>query len=239
MEKETRKEFLERLIPRAAGAVVMAEVARNLAWPAHLAEAAQEVGLSWNDGKFQTHPRSKVVRNYDSRDRAPGTGRGRWQKEENVLHYIDIGSLGPDVDVIVALDFDRNIQTGAKVIYTPQDQLIKETRVVLIKRAPSETELENGLETVQFNGILGGDEFHIYRISEHGGDEALDMIAQRHAHFTARTHQKVVYLGDLWLFQNEWGSNERDLLGEIIRAQRPGRPDLGIPESNFAFPREF
>jgi len=151
----------------------------------------------WVNGKYQTFPRSEV---------------SFGGIEIPVLHKIDIGTLGPDVDAIFGIDFQGDIPTGALVLHMPEGK-VEETRVVGIKRVD--------LETVQFQKALGGDRFDVYQISKYGGDEALDEMARKHGMATAREHQKVVYVGDLGRFEKEWGKNEAEFLTKIIRAQRP------------------
>jgi hypothetical protein len=182
--------------------------------PEGLQKAAEKAGLSFADGKYQTFPYQWVEIG---------------DKKSHIFQDIDLGTLGPDVDTIFGLDFLGDIPTGALKIYQPAEVLV--TRVVGIKRTD--------LETVQINGALGGDRFDVYKMSDHGGDAALDAMARLHATNTAHTHTKVVYVGDLGLFQKQWGAQEKQFLDTIIRAQRPGRPDLGIPDSNFVGPRVF
>lgn len=172
--------------------------------------------LAWTDGKYQTFPR--IVMAGDN-------------TEGRVLQEIDLGTLGPDVDTIAGIDFPGDIPTGAAIVSQPTNGPITETRVVFIKRTD--------LETVQFHGALGGDRFDIYRASEHGGDKGLDVTARLHAENTARKHQKVVYLGDLGLFEKQWGEGEKPLLNALIRAQRPAAPAIGIQEPDFVQPRIF
>lgn len=206
LKRLTRRDFLKLLGGAAVGAAVPREEV-----------LLGKERLSFQDGKYQTFPRQVIELN---------------KTEVPVFYYIDIGTLGPDVDTIVGVDFPGNIPTSALVIYKPPvGKEVKETRVVFIKRAD--------LETVQFNKALGGDRFDVYQISEHGGDEALDAMARKHARNTARRHQKVIYLGDLGLFEKEWGSGEKKLLQSIIRAQRPGKPELGIQEPNFVNQRIY
>lgn len=179
-------------------------------WP-EVAKNAEAAGLPFEQGKYQTFPRIRVNGILATQD-------------------IDLGTLGPDVDTIAGLDFLGDIKTGALVVSRPADGKVLETRVVFIKRID--------LETVQINGAIGGDRFDMHKVSEFGiNDAALDNIARLHATNTAHTHQKVVYLGDLGLFEKQWGTNEKTLLNRIIRAQRPGMPGIGIPDSNFSFPR--
>lgn len=166
-------------------------------------------GLPFENGKYQTFPRSEVS--------IDGT-------EIPVLHLIDIGTLGPDVDTIFGIDFQGNIPTGALVIHEPEGE-ITETRVVGIKRV--------GLETIQFKPALGGDRFDVYQISKYGGDEALDEMARKHAMSTAREHQKVIYVGDLDGFEKQWGVGEAEFLARIIRAQRPELETPMIVKSDF------
>jgi len=206
----TRRELFRKLIPFAAGVAVTTEVVRNLAWPTHFAEAAQESGLPWGNGKYQTFPGLKTVGG------------------ETVVQFPDLGWLGPDVDTIFGFDFQGNIPTGAKVIHRPKGEVL-ETRVIGVKRA--------GLETVQFNEVLRGDRFDVWQISEYGGDETLGEMIRLHAENTAREHQKVVRIDDLGLFQKQWGKGETTLLNRIIRAQRPSLEELGIQEPNFVNPR--
>ncbi len=172
--------------------------------------------LRWTDGKYQTFPR--IIMAGD-----PTEGR--------LLQEIDLGTLGPDVDTIAGIDFPGDIPTGAAIVSQPTEGPILETRVVFIKRTD--------LETVQFHGALGGDRFDMYRTSQRGGDKALDVTARLHAANTAREHQKVVYLGDLGLFEKQWGEGEKPLLNAMIRAQRPAAPAIGIQEPDFVQPRIF
>lgn len=172
--------------------------------------------LGWTDGKYQTFPRQVMA--------IDGV-------EGKILQEIDLGTLGPDVDTIVGIDFVGDIPTGAAIAHQPTEGEILETRVVFIKRTD--------LETVQLSGALGGDRFDIYKASKHGGDHALDVTARLHAQNTAREHQKVVYLGDLGLFEKQWGEGEKPLLNAIIRAQRPAAPNIGIQEPDFVQQRVF
>lgn len=201
-----RRDFLKKMGAGVAGlALGMTELPR----------AAEAAGLPYENGKYQTFPRSFVKLG---------------SIELPVYLNIDIGTLGPDVDTIFGIDFPGDIETGALVIHQPTGK-VTETRVVGIKRVD--------LETVQFEDALGGDRFDVYKISEFGGDSALDDMARKHAVNTAREHQKVVYIGDLGLFEKQWGGNEKDFLTTIIRAQRPGRIDLGIQEPDFVNPRTY
>lgn len=172
--------------------------------------------LRWTDGKYQTFPR--IIMAGDN-------------TEGRVLQEIDLGTLGPDVDTIAGIDFPGDIPTGAVIVHQPTEGEILETRVVFIKRTD--------IETVQFHGALGGDRFDIYRTSQHGGDHALDVTARLHAENTARKHQKTVYIGDLGLFEKQWGEGEKPLLNAIIRAQRPAVPAIGIQEPDFVQQRIF
>ncbi|MCL5434969.1 MAG: hypothetical protein M1405_01125 [Patescibacteria group bacterium] len=175
---------------------------------------AEALRLGWTDGKYQTFPR--IIMAGDN-------------TEGRVLQEIDLGTLGPDVDTIAGIDFPGDIPTGAAIVHQPTEGPILETRVVFIKRTD--------IETVQFHGALGGDRFDIYRASAHGGDKALDVTARLHAANTARKHQKVVYLGDLGLFEEQWGKGEQPLLNTMIRAQRLSK--AGIQEPDFVQPRIF
>lgn len=208
----SRREFMKRLPFVVGGMAVGVEVVKNLAWPKHLAVAVEECGLPWENGKYQTFP-------------------GLATKDGEVVYqYPDLGTLGPDVDTIFGFDFQGDIQTGALVIHRPKGEVL-ETRIIGIKRVD--------LETVQFREVLQGDRFDVYQISKYGGDQALDKMARLHAQNTAREHQKVVYVGDLGLFEKQWGEQEKVLLNKIIRAQRPSRPDLGIQDPDFVNPRRF
>lgn len=179
--------------------------------------------LRWTDGKYQTFPRLVFAAGL------PGVVEA--QTEGFILQEIDLGTLGPDVDTIAGIDFLGDIPTGAAIVYQPTEGPILETRVVFIKRTD--------IETVQFHGALGGDRFDVYRASQRGGDHALDVTARLHAANTARKHQKVVYLGDLGLFEKQWGEGEKPLLNAIIRAQRPAAPAIGIQEPDFVQKRVF
>lgn len=173
-----------------------------------LPKTVEGPSLPWGNGKYQTFPRQV--------DRDGCLTR----------QLIDLGTLGPDVDTIFGIDFPGDIQTGALVIYQPSKVL--ETRVVGIKRAD--------LETVQLRPALGGDRFDVYQMAKYGGDVALDAMARLHAASTARTHQKVVYVGDIGAFENQWGKNENKFLNNIIRAQRPELPGI-IMGPDFVIPR--
>lgn len=108
---------------------------------------------------------------------------------------------------------------------------VLETRVVFLKRTD--------VDYVQIHDAIGGDRFDMHKVSEYGIDNsALDNIARLHAKNTAHKHQKVVYIGDIGAFEKQFGAQERPLLNRIIRAQRPAMPEIGIPESNFAYPRQ-
>ncbi len=152
-------------------------------------------------------------------------------KRMQVLIQPDLGTLGPDVDVVFGIDFPGDIPTDAEVIYSPGAGKVEETRVVGVKRTD--------LTYVQFKDALGGDAFDEWKNARFGGDEGLAARARFHAENSAHTHQKVVYIGDLGLFQQQWGEKpkEKAFLQRIIRAQRPSR--LGIPDSNFVQTRKF
>lgn len=172
------------------------------------AQKIAEQGDLWSVGKHQTFPYLK-----DS----DGT-YGEYA-------HIDVGTLGPDVDAIFGLDFEGDIPTNATVIYQPEGEVLV-TRVVGIKRTD--------LNYVQFCEVLGGDVFELQKMSEHGGDEVLDAMARLHAYNSAHEHTKVVFIGDLGAFEEQWGEQEKALLNRMIHAQFPGNPELGLDESNFA-----
>lgn len=196
-----RRLFIEGGLAAAVATVVLAS----------LPEIARAAGLPFEQGKYQTFP-------------------GLWLNDQPVLQDIDLGTLGPDVDTLAGMDFAGDIPTGALVVSNPADGVVKETRVVFLKRID--------LDYVQINKALRGDRFDMHKVSEFGIDNgALDAMARLHAKNTAHTHQKVVYLGDLGLFEKTYGAQEQPLLKRIIRAQRPGVPAAGIPDSNFSFPR--
>lgn len=199
-----RRQFIE------GGAVVA--VATILAGAPEWTRKAEAAGLlPFEQGKRQIFPRLKF--------------RG-----ELVTQDIDIGTLGPDVDTVVRMDFLGDLPTGALVVSRPTNGQVLETTVVFLKRAD--------FDYIQIRDAIGGDMFDMHKVSEWGIDApALDARARLHAKNTAHTHQKVVYLGDLGLFQKQWGIGEKQLLTRIIRAQRPGNSAIGIQESNFSFPR--
>jgi len=209
-----RRKFLKTVANYAGAASVLTVIPRST--EIFLSQEKNVQPLSFEDGKYQTFPRDVVT--------IGGI-------ETPVLHYIDLGTLGPDVDTIFGIDFPGNIATGAKIVFTPSNDQILETRVVGIKRTD--------LETVQLQKALGGDRFDVYRMSEHGGDKALDAMALKHAENTARAHQKVVYIGDLGLFEKQWGAGEKQFLNAIIRAQRPSVPSIGIQEPDFVYQRTW
>lgn len=189
-----------------AAAVAGVAVATQAFGPegAKFAQMAEAAGVPWNNGMYETFQRVEG---------------GRYKT-------VDVGSLGPDVDQIIALDFEGDIPTGAHAVYAPEDPGdIRETRVVLLRRAD--------INAIQFDTPLGGDKFDVFRVSEFGGDETLQAMGLAHAENTARTHQKVVYLGDFGLWQQQWGEGERPLLDRIVATQMPGNADLGIKEPNF------
>ena len=183
--------------------------------------AKEALKLPWANGKYETFPRIVLAAGVQGLVEA-GT-------EGFLLQRPDIGTLGPDVDTIVGVDLPGLVKTGAAVAHFPKDGNVLETRVVFIKRTD--------LETVQLRDILGGDKFDLYRVSKYGNDHNLDVMAQMHAFNTAREHQMVVYLGDLGLFEKQWGDGEQELLHRLIRAQRPAR--AGIQEPDFVQPRIF
>lgn len=205
-QQMTRREVLRAAGIGAASAVLPVEEGASR-------PEEKEENLPFENSKYQTFPR--LVLNIN-------------ETEVSVYQEIDIGTLGPDVDTIVGVDFPGDIPTSAQVVHQPRER-VKETRVVFIKRVD--------VETIQLNEALGGDRFDIYKISEYGGDPALDAMARLYAQNTARKHQKVIYLGDLGLFQKQYGQEEKPLLQAIIRAQRPGNQSLGIPEPDFVNPR--
>lgn len=183
------------------------------------AERAEQKGPPFEQGKYQTFPRpiSEIVNGVIK-----------------TYYLIDLGTLGPDVDTIFGIDFEGDIPTGALVIHQPTGKVL-ETRVVGIKRTD--------LETVQFAKALGGDRFDEHKVSDWGGDVALDARALNHAENTAREHQKVVYVSDLGLFQRQYGDKEGAFLKRIIRAQRwadASRNGVnGIPTPDFVNARTY
>lgn len=210
----TRRGFLRNLI---AGGGAAALTASGLLIPGEVLAGSERDRVPWGNGKYQTFPR--IV----EQDGVQG----------RILQEIDLGTLGPDVDTIFGLDFRGDVPTGALVLHQPAGEVL-ETRVVGIKRAD--------LETVQFQAALGGDRFDVWRVSKFGGDATLDAMARLHAQNTARKHQKVVYIGDLGPFEDQWGQNEGSagsgFLPAIIRAQRPAKPDIGIPAPDFVQQRQ-
>lgn len=223
-ETMTRREVL-----KAAGCGVLGALTNPQEFVVPKEDA---LNLPWENGKYQTFPRQAVVLpkallgqfGMCQADQLTSFSRGDENFTWPVKQLIDLGTLGPDVDTIAGIDFQGDIPTNALVIYQPDGEVI-ETRVVFIKRAD--------LETVQLQPALGGDRFDVYKMSEYGGDQALDAMARKHAENTAREHQKVIYLGDLGLFQKQWGEGEKPLLNAIIRAQRPDKPELGIMAPDF------
>lgn len=174
-----------------------------------------EQGLPWINGKYQLYSRD-FLREADGRYRS-------------IFHQFDVGTLGPDVDTIVGVDFLGDLPTGFKVISSPPvGEPVIETRVIFVKRTD--------LSYVQLNDSLSADVWDLWRVSEHGGDAMLGNMLEEHAKRSAHTHQKVVLIGDLGLAQTQW-PNEASFFRTIIRAQVP--PRLGIPESNFVAPRAF
>jgi hypothetical protein len=207
----TRRDFL-KIVGVGAGLASLS----GIPLPKEFTAKTEAGPVAWADGKYQTFPYGVSVDEHG--------------KKHNSFQLIDLGTLGPDVDTIFGIDFMGDIQTGAEVIYKPSGIALV-TRVVGIKRTD--------LETVQFDIALGGDRFDVQKMSIHGGDKALDAQARLHATNSAHTHTTVVYIGDLGRFQQEYGKKEQKFLSTIIRAQRPGRPDLGIIDSNFAEPRIY
>jgi hypothetical protein len=209
-----RRDFI-KVVVGAVGAVGATAVFGGVRFPEGMQKEFEAIKLPYENGKYQTFPYLFTEEN---------------GKFSPVFQDIDLGTLGPDVDTIFGLDFKGNIPTDAKIIFNPSG-IVEVTRVVGIKRTD--------LETVQFSKVLGGDRTDVYQISKYGGDKALDGMARLHAQNSAHTHTKVVYIGDLGLFEKQWGAKEKQFLSTIIRAQRPGRPDLNIPDSNFVSPRIF
>lgn len=163
----------------------------------------------WEAGRMQTYPEIEL------------------EDGSHAYQNVDIGTIGPDVDHIFGFDFKGNIPTGALEIYTPSGR-IDETRVI--------GAIRTDLLVVQFRRVRRGDSFQVYRVSDYGGDAALDKDAREHAANSARTHQKVIYIGDLGLFERQYGPQEIPLLSTIIRAQYPPREDLKIGVPNFVKP---
>ncbi len=183
------------------------------------AQTTTTVGQTpWDAVKYQTFPRDVMI----DKD-------GNMQP---VLHMIDIGSLGDDVDDVVSVDIPGDIQTNALVVgRPPAGQSTLETRVTLNRR--------KSVKYLQTQPVLSGDVWNILQISRFGGDTALDAAARNHAVNSLHDHQKGVYIGDVGLFEQQWGDVEQVLLRALIRAQRPGRVPGGkieFPESNFTFP---
>ncbi len=176
----------------------------GLASPSSPFDCNQAPLTGWEDGKFQTHPRGFV-------DDVP------------MLHNIDIGHLGPDVDVIVAIDVPGVVPFGGRKVFEGTNPT--ETRFVMIVRTD--------IDYVQFKNVLGGDEFHLYQISEHGGDEELARQAYCHAVNTARLHQVVYDVQDWGAFLREFGQNEPALIEKIVLCQEPEMPGIGIPSCDF------
>jgi len=202
-----------------AAAKATGEGAKALAESKPLPEAFR---VPWGDGKYRTFDRSEVV--IDG-------------KRLQVLIQPDLGTLGPDVDVVFAIDFPGDIDTeGIEVISSPGAGNITETRVVGVKRTD--------LTYVQFKDALGGDAFDEWKNVRFGGDEGLAARARFHAENSAHTHQKVVNIGDLGAFQKKFGetsSKIKAFLQRIIKAERwaDGVQRLEIPDSNFVQPRKF
>lgn len=215
-ETASRRQVL-RTVAGTLGGVAGLAALRELFPEAAAARVTRKDTLSWANGKYQTYPRLVMAAN-------PTV-------EGTILQEIDLGTLGPDVDTIAGIDYPGKVPTNATIIHMPEDGVVLETRVVFIKRID--------LPVVQLAPALGGDRFDVYRIADHGGDEALDAIARRHAQQSAREHQQVVYIGDLRLFQKQWGQGEAPLLRAMIRAQIPALDSLGIPRSDFVNPRRF
>ena len=178
--------------------------ASGLASPSSQFDCDKAPLTGWEDGKFQTIPRGFV-------------------NDDPVLHNVDIGHLGPDVDVIVALDVQGIVPFGGRKVFEGPNPT--ETRFVIIVRTD--------VEYVQFRNILGGDEFHIFRISDHGGDEELSRQAYCHAVNTARLHQVVYDVQDWGSFLRQFGANEPALIDKIVLCQEPSMPGIGIPSCDF------
>lgn len=164
--------------------------------------------VPFEHGKYQTYPRLD---------------------DEQEHHLIDVAPLGPDVDKIVALDFRGSIRTGALLIHRAEGTAT-ESRVVMNIRPGT-------LKYVQFQSAIGGESWDLYKITEHGGNPLLDRICKFLAEKTARPWQDVYYLGDLGLFEIEWGHQEQELLNRMIRTQMP--PRAGIMATPFANPGLF
>lgn len=201
------KNFFERGISRRALVPTTAGTAFGLKLALE-GRFAEAAATPWEAGKYQTFPRVVVGGSLPLLD-------------------VDLGTLGPDVDTIWGFDFPGIIPSGAFQVFASANPT--ETRVVGIKRVD--------LETVQFRDVLGGDRFDIYRVSAYGGDATLDAMARLHAMNTARKHQIVYYIGDLGLFETQYGAGEQTLLQRMIRAQRPAR--AGLPDADFVNPRTF
>ncbi|KKP80629.1 MAG: hypothetical protein UR81_C0021G0004 [Candidatus Levybacteria bacterium GW2011_GWB1_35_5] len=204
-ETVSRRQVLRTAAGTLGGVAGLAAL-RGLFPEAAAANVTKKDTLRWVDGKYQTYPRSVMAANPTI--------------EGAILHEIDLGRLGPDVDTIAGIDFPGRLVTNAQVIHMPEGE-VTETRVVFVMR--------RDLKSVQLTPALGGDRFDIYKISDHGGDDALRAILKRHAEASARKHQMVVLLGDLGLFERQWGQDEAPLLRAMIRAQSPSLEDFGVP----------
>jgi hypothetical protein len=208
LREYTRRDFFG-FFRRGTETALAAAVIAN--WPAHLINEAEAAGLRFADGKYQTFPYQETE-----------TG-------EKVYQLIDWSPLGPDTDTLFGVDLPEGVfpATNVPPIYRVQNPT--QERYVFLAR--------NNLQVLQLEPMRGGDRFDMYRADCYGGDRFLDRIARQHAFHSAREHQVVRYLGDIGLFEQQYGQQEQELLRSLIRAQLPPRPDLGIPEPDFAFPR--
>lgn len=217
VQDPNKRHFFQRLLlPATAGGLALLASERYFRGFA----AADGPGMNPADGRVPfEHGKYQLYQRWVE-------GRGGAEREH---HLIDEAPLGIDVDKLIALDFEGRINTGALRIHAAEGEAT-ESRVVMLIRPGT-------LKYVQFHAALGGDRWDLFKIPEHGGDPLLDKIARFHAEKTARPWQDVYYLGDLGLFEEEWGHQEQELLHRIIRAQLP--PRVGILEMPVANPHLF
>lgn len=194
---------LALVLPQGAQAQISKPATQSAALNAQY-DCSAAPRTSWTDGKFLSHWRMYYG--------------GQW-----VPQIADLGHLGPDDDVVSGLDFNGVIPAGFQRINNPANP--SETRIVFT--------LRTDIQYVQFKGVLGGDEFHLYQVALKGGDTELARQTYCHAQNTARAHQLVYLIGDWGSFLRQYGKNELDFISQVVWCQNPPMPELGIQACDF------
>lgn len=158
--------------------------------------------IPWGNSKFDKYPRL-----YQD---------GRYS-------HIDIGTHGPNEDVIETIDIQGEYRLGEWQFQDVPNA--RETRITFLKRT------DIGYVQVKGpRGLLGGDEF---RILQAPSDEVIDNEARCHAERSVRPWQDGYYLGDLGLSLRLRGESEPNLVN-LIQCINPPMPELGLESCDLA-----